>query len=56
MPSSLGFARDGRLLVVSMRDGKLLRLDPEGLTELADLGRIARYHCNDMVVDGQRRA
>src|SRR5690606_35838196 len=30
-PSGLGWLPDGRLLVVSMRDRRLLRLDPEGL-------------------------
>jgi len=30
-PSGLGWLPDGRLLVVSMLDRKVLRLDPEGL-------------------------
>jgi sugar lactone lactonase YvrE len=55
-PSGLGWLPDGRLLVVSMRDRKLLRLDASGLTEHADLGGIATFHCNDMVVDAQGRA
>jgi sugar lactone lactonase YvrE len=55
-PSGLGWLPDGRLLVVSMRDRRLLRLDPEGLVEVADLGSLASFHCNDMVVDGQGRA
>ncbi len=55
-PSGLGWLPDGRLLVVSMRDRKLLRLDPEGLVEVADLSHIATHHCNDMVVDSQGRA
>lgn len=55
-PSGLGWLPDGRLLVVSMRDRKLLRLDPDGLHEHADLGGIATYHCNDMVVDARGRA
>jgi sugar lactone lactonase YvrE len=55
-PSGLGFTPDGRLLVVSMRDRRLLRLDPEGLTEVADLSPFATFHCNDMVVDGMGRA
>ena len=41
-PSGLGWLPDGRLLVVSMRDRKLLRLDPEGLVEVADLSSMAR--------------
>ena len=52
-PSGLGWLPDGRLLVVSMTDRKLLRLDPGGLVEHADLGGVATYHCNDMVVDAQ---
>jgi len=55
-PSGLGWLPDGRLLVVSMNDRKLLRLDPDGLSEVADLGHIATFHCNDMVVDAQGRA
>ena len=56
MPSGLGWLPDGRLLVVSMTDRRLLRLDPAGLTEIADLSGLAPYHCNDMVVDKQGRA
>ncbi len=55
-PSGLGWLPDGRLLVVSMRDRKLLRLDGEGLSEVADLSAVATYHCNDMVVDSVGRA
>jgi sugar lactone lactonase YvrE len=55
-PSGLGWLPDGRLLVVSMRDRRLLRLDPDGLSEVADLGALASFHCNDMVVDDRGRA
>jgi len=55
-PSGLGWLPDGRLLVVSMTDRRLLRLDPDGLAEVADLSELASYHCNDMVVDQQGRA
>lgn len=55
-PSGLGWLPDGRLLIVSMRDRKLLRFDPEGLTEVADLSELATWHCNDMVVDVVGRA
>jgi len=55
-PSGLGWLPDGRLLVVSMRDRRLLRLDPDGLTCIADLGHIATFDTNDMVVDRQGRA
>lgn len=55
-PSGLGWLPDGRLLIVSMVDRKLLRLDDGRLTEVADLSSIATWHCNDMVVDAQGRA
>jgi sugar lactone lactonase YvrE len=55
-PSGLGWLPDGRMLVVSMVDKRLLRLDPDGLKEAADLSGIASGNCNDMVVDKQGRA
>lgn len=55
-PSGLGWLPDGRLLVVSMRDRRLLRLDSGGLVEAADLSALATFHCNDMVVDAVGRA
>ncbi|MFT6037451.1 MAG: sugar lactone lactonase YvrE [Candidatus Azotimanducaceae bacterium] len=56
-PSGLGWLPDGRLLIVSMMDRKLLRRETSGeLTEHADLSQIATWHCNDMVVDKTGRA
>lgn len=55
-PSGLGWLPDGRLLVVSMTDRRLLRLDREGLVEVADLSALASFHLNDMVVDLDGRA
>ncbi len=55
-PSGLGWLPDGRLLVVSMQAFKVLRLDPEGLVEHADLSAFSSHLCNDMVVDGLGRA
>ena len=55
-PSGLGWLPDGRLLVVSMIDRKLMRLDPAGLVEVADLSALAGFHCNDMVVDAKDHA
>ena len=55
-PSGLGWTPEGRLLVVSMADRKLLRMDPLRLTEVADLSNLATFHCNDMVVDSEGRA
>lgn len=55
-PSGLGWLPDGRLLVVSMRDRKVLRLEGAGLVEHADLNGIATFHANDMLVDAHGRA
>lgn len=55
-PSGLGWDPDGRLLVVSMDDRKLLRFDEARLSEVADLSGLAPWHCNDMVVDAVGRA
>jgi sugar lactone lactonase YvrE len=55
-PSGLGWLPDGRLLVVSMRDRKLMRLDDDGLHEHADLSGIAPRPCNDMVTDARGRS
>ena len=55
-PSGLGWLPDGRLLVVSMTDRKLMRQDPNGLVEAGDLSGLAAFHCNDMVVDSLGRA
>lgn len=55
-PSGLGWLPDGSLLVVSMLDRRLLRWDGRELTEHADLSDLARWHCNDMVVDREGRA
>jgi len=50
-PSGLGWMPDGSLLVVSMTDRRLLRMGVDGeLREHADLGGVATWHCNDMVV------
>ena len=56
-PSGLGWLPDGRLLIVSMRDRKMLRREPDGsLVEHADLSAHVGGHPNDMVVDAQGRA
>ncbi len=55
-PSGLGWLPDGRLLVVSMLDRQLLRLDPQGLVVHADLSALAAHDCNDMVVDARGNA
>jgi sugar lactone lactonase YvrE len=55
-PGGLGWLPDGRLLVVSRTDKKLLRFDATGLTEVADLTALAGGDLNDMVVDALGRA
>ena len=55
-PSGLGWDPQGRMLVVSMDDRRLLRLEGHTLTEVADLSPLATWHCNDMVVDAVGRA
>jgi sugar lactone lactonase YvrE len=56
-PSGLGWLPDGTLLVVSMLDHRLLRIDDGGrLVEHADLSAYAGGHSNDMIVDGRGRA
>jgi sugar lactone lactonase YvrE len=55
-PSGLGWLADGRLLVVSMKDRRVLRLEDGRLVPHADLSRLATFHANDMVVDRSGRA
>jgi sugar lactone lactonase YvrE len=56
-PSGLGWLPDGRLLVVSMRDRKIMRREPDGtLVVHADLSSDATGHLNDMSVDADGRA
>ncbi|HEX6798583.1 MAG TPA: SMP-30/gluconolactonase/LRE family protein [Ktedonobacterales bacterium] len=53
----LGFLPDGRLLIVSGGDGRLLRRELDGsLVTYADLTPLARTFWNDMVVDGRGNA
>ena len=55
-PSGLGWLPDGRMLVVSMLDRRVLRLEGSELVLHADLSALATGSCNDMVVDGTGRA
>ncbi|MBI5090426.1 MAG: SMP-30/gluconolactonase/LRE family protein [Actinobacteria bacterium] len=55
-PSGLGWLPDGTLLVVSMTDRQVLRLEHDRLVVHADLGAVTTFHCNDMVVDADGRA
>jgi sugar lactone lactonase YvrE len=55
-PSGLGWLPDGRLLVVSMRQRAVKRLEPQGLVLHADISDLTAHLCNDMVVDGEGTA
>jgi sugar lactone lactonase YvrE len=56
-PSGLGWTPEGSLLIVSMIKRQLLRRSSDGRLDVhADLGGVADFHCNDMVVDGSGRA
>lgn len=56
-PSGFDWLPDGRLLVVSMRDRKVLRREADGrLVTHADLSAHAGGHANDIVVDAHGRA
>src|SRR6201997_4064942 len=55
LPLCAAWLPDGRLLIVSSADGKLLRLEPGGsLVTHADLGRRGTW--NDIVIDGRGNA
>jgi sugar lactone lactonase YvrE len=57
IPFSIDWDRDGRLLVVSGQDGKLLRLeDDRDLTTVADLSAISPHPWNELVVDARGNA
>lgn len=56
-PSGLGWLPDGRLLVVSMRDARILRREQGGkLAVHAELSQHVSGFANDMVVDAKGRA
>jgi sugar lactone lactonase YvrE len=56
-PSGLGWLPDGRLLVVSMLDCKLMRREPDGtLVTHADLNGTAPGYLGDVIVDSEGRA
>jgi len=56
-PSGIGWLPDGRMLVVSMRDRAVVRLESDGTLEVhADISSLAAADCNDMVVDGRGNA
>ena len=57
LPFSIDWLRDGRLLVVSGREGLLLRREPDGsLVTHADLRSLSEHGCNEIVTDGRGNA
>lgn len=54
-PSGMGWLSDGSLVVVSMKDHRLLRWADGELTTHADLTEHCGGHLNDLVVDAQGR-
>jgi len=57
LPSGLGWLPDGRLLVVSMLDHQVLRLEHDGTVIVhANVSAFARHMSNDMLVDGMGHA
>ncbi len=50
-PSGLGWLPDGALVVTSMKDHRILRVDDGEVTTLADIGAVCGGHANDLVVD-----
>src|SRR5215217_835052 len=56
-PSCFAWLPDGRLLVVSGRDGLVLRLEPDGSTVThADLTGLSTFAWNEIVVERSGRA
>ena len=56
-PSGLGWLPDGDLLVVSMKDRRVLRFGADGNARThADLSELTSGHVNDMIVDKHGRA
>jgi sugar lactone lactonase YvrE len=54
MPMGTGWLPDGRMLVVSSRDGRLLRREPNGSVALhADMSGLSTFPWGDAVVDGR---
>jgi sugar lactone lactonase YvrE len=52
-PFCIDYLPDGRLLIISARDGRLVRREPDGsLVTHADLGELSNKPWNDITVDG----
>jgi len=56
-PSGLGWLPDGRLLVVSMVERRIMRVEHDGTVVVhAELSHLAPFHVNDMYVTPEGRA
>ena len=55
-PSGLGWLPDGSLVVVSMKDHRLLRVADGAVSTYADLAEHCGGRLNDLVVDAPGRA
>ena len=56
-PSGMGWLPDGDLLVVSMKDRRVLRRASDGtVSEHVDVSALTSGHLNDMIVDRAGRA
>src|ERR1700752_943954 len=55
-PSGIGFDHQGRPLIVSMHDRRLMRLEGGKLETVADMSALMPGDANDMVVDPDGRA
>ena len=55
-PSGLGFMPDGTLLIVSMADRCVYKLDGNNLVVHADLSSTVDADINDMIIDKQGRS
>jgi sugar lactone lactonase YvrE len=57
IPMCIDFLRDGRLLIVSSSERRLVRREPDGsLVTHADLGGVSDHGFNEIVVDGRGNA
>ncbi|HEX4521363.1 MAG TPA: SMP-30/gluconolactonase/LRE family protein [Gaiellaceae bacterium] len=57
LPLCFDFLPDGRLVLVSNEQLALLTLEPDGaLSTYADLSKLSRFGCNEIVVDGRGNA
>jgi sugar lactone lactonase YvrE len=55
-PGGIGWLPNGDMLIVSMDDGRVLRLGAEGLSEYANMSSASETGVNDMIVSASGRA